>query len=134
MDDGVPPRKRRVPLEQRRALQLLACSPFGAAEAIMLTHGFTRGTLAGLVRAGLAMAQHETIKADRRLVGASRSPRPAGGRSKADREHARQRRLVAINDRALFGIGRLLVPAAVRRETQRTAAGRGKIGGSNNHR
>ena len=69
MDDGVPPRKRRVTLEQRRALQLLACSPFGAAEAIMLTHGFTPGTLAGLVRAGLAMAQHETIKADRRLVG-----------------------------------------------------------------
>jgi hypothetical protein len=48
---------------------LLACSPFGAAEAIMLTHGFTHGTLAGLVRAGFAMAQHETIKADRRLVG-----------------------------------------------------------------
>jgi hypothetical protein len=69
MDDDVPPRKRRVTLEQRRALQLLACSPFGAGVAIMLTHGFTRGTLAGLVRAGLAMAQHETIKADRRLVG-----------------------------------------------------------------
>jgi hypothetical protein len=69
MDDRVPPRRRRVSLEQRRALQLLACSPFGAAETIMLTRGFTCGTLAGLVRAGLAMAQHETIKADRRLVG-----------------------------------------------------------------
>jgi hypothetical protein len=79
MDDRVPPRRRRVSLEQRRALQLLACSPFGAAEAIMLTHGFTRGTLAGLVRAGLAMAQHETIKADRRWLGASGSLRPVGG-------------------------------------------------------
>ena len=69
MDDDVPPRKRRVNPEQCRALQLLACSPFGAGVAIMLTHGFTRATLAGLVRAGLAMAQHETIKADRRLVG-----------------------------------------------------------------
>jgi hypothetical protein len=69
MDDGVPPRKRRVSLEQRRALQLLACSPFGAAEATMLTHGFTRGTLAGLVRVGLAMARHETIETNRRLVG-----------------------------------------------------------------
>lgn len=48
---------------------MLACSPFGAAEAIMLTHGFTRGTLAGLVSAGLAMAQHATVNADRRLVG-----------------------------------------------------------------
>jgi len=49
--------------------QLLACSPFGAAEAIMLTHGFTRGTLAGLFRAGLAAARHRTVKANRRSVG-----------------------------------------------------------------
>jgi hypothetical protein len=69
MDHAVPPRKRRPTLEQRRALQLLACSPFGAAEAIMLTHGFTRGTLAGLFRAGLAAAQPGTIKANRRSVG-----------------------------------------------------------------
>ena len=69
MDDDVPPRKRRVNPEQRRALQLLACSPFGAGVAIMLTHGFTRGTLAGLVRAGLAMAQRGTVNADRRSVG-----------------------------------------------------------------
>ncbi len=69
MDDGVPSRKRRVNPEQRRALQLLACSPFAAAEVIMLTHGFTRRTLAGLVRAGLATAQRETVKADRRSVG-----------------------------------------------------------------
>jgi hypothetical protein len=69
MDDDVPPRKRRVNPEQRRALQLLACSPFGAGVAIMLTHGFTRGTLAGLVRAGLAMAQRGTVNADRHSVG-----------------------------------------------------------------
>jgi hypothetical protein len=69
MDNDVPTRKRRITLEQRRALQLLACSPFGAAEVIMLTHGFTRGTLAGLVRAGLATAQRETVETDRRLVG-----------------------------------------------------------------
>ncbi len=62
----VPHQKRRINAEQRRALQLLACSPFGAGEAITLTHGFTRGTLTGLVRAGFAMAQHDT--ADRRLV------------------------------------------------------------------
>ena len=69
MNHAVPPRRRRLTLEQRRALQLLACSPFGAPEAIMLTHGFTRGTLAGLFRAGLAAAQHGTVKANRRSVG-----------------------------------------------------------------
>jgi hypothetical protein len=34
--------------------------------------GFRRGTLAGLVRAGLAMAQHKIINADRRLLGSIR--------------------------------------------------------------
>jgi hypothetical protein len=67
--DGISSRKRRVTLEQRRALLLLASSPFGAAEVIMLAHGFTRGTLAGLVRAGLASAQRETVNADKRSVG-----------------------------------------------------------------
>jgi len=80
MDDGVPSRKRRVNPEQRRALQLLACSPFGAAEVIMLTHGFTRRTLAGLVRTGLAMAQREIVNADRRSVGGRMRITEAGRR------------------------------------------------------
>lgn len=83
-DDGVHPRKRRVTVEQRRALQLLACSPFGAAEAIMLTQGFTVGTLAGLVRAGLATAQRETVYADSRSIG-GRVRTTLGVQSKADR-------------------------------------------------
>jgi hypothetical protein len=60
---AAPPRKPRLTAEQRRALQLLASSPLGTTEAIMLAHGFTRRTLGGLVRAGLAKAQRETIKA-----------------------------------------------------------------------
>src|SRR5467141_2743197 len=59
----VRPRKRRLGGEQRRALRLLACNPFGATEAIMHVHGFTRPMLAKLVRAGLATAQSETGKA-----------------------------------------------------------------------
>jgi hypothetical protein len=59
----VRPRKRRLGGEQCRALRLLACSSFGVTEAIMNTHGFTRPTLAKLVRAGLATAQSETGKA-----------------------------------------------------------------------
>ena len=57
------PRKRRLGGEQRRALRLLACNPFGATEAIMHVHGFRRPMLAKLVRAGLATAQSETGKA-----------------------------------------------------------------------
>src|SRR5260221_12829427 len=59
----VRPRKHRLGGEQRRALRLLACNPFGATEAIMHVHGFTRPMLATLVRAGLATAQSETGKA-----------------------------------------------------------------------
>jgi hypothetical protein len=58
----VRPRKR-LGGEQRRALRLLACNPFGVTEAIMHFHGFTRPMLATLVRAGLATAQSETGKA-----------------------------------------------------------------------
>ena len=42
---------------------MLACSPFGATEAVMHVHGFTRQMLAKLVRAGLATAQTEIGKA-----------------------------------------------------------------------
>jgi hypothetical protein len=58
----VRPRKRRLGDEQRRALRLLACNPFGATEAIMHVHGFTRQMVAKLVRAGLATSQSETGK------------------------------------------------------------------------
>jgi hypothetical protein len=57
------PRKRRLGGEQRRALRLLACSPFGVTEAVMHVQGFTRPMLAKLVRAGLATVQNETGKA-----------------------------------------------------------------------
>jgi hypothetical protein len=56
------PRKRRLGGEQRRALRLLACSPFGATEAILHVHGFTRKILAKLISAGLATGQSETGK------------------------------------------------------------------------
>jgi hypothetical protein len=59
----VTPRQRHLGAEQRRALRLLASSPFGAPEAIIHVHGFTRRMLTGLVRAGLATAQREVVKA-----------------------------------------------------------------------
>ena len=63
------PRKRHLGAEQRRALQLLASSPFGASEAGMFANGFTRRMLDSLIRAGLAVAQSENIKARGQRVG-----------------------------------------------------------------
>jgi hypothetical protein len=64
-----PPRKRLVGTEQRRALQLLAGSPFGATEATMSANGFTRKTLVPLIRAGLATTRRENDKAGSRSLG-----------------------------------------------------------------
>jgi len=67
--DGESPRKRHLGAEQRRALQFLASSPFGVSEAIMFAQGFKRRMLASLIRAGLATAQRENIKAGSLAVG-----------------------------------------------------------------
>jgi hypothetical protein len=60
-------RKRRLSPQPRRALELLsllASSPHGATEALLVrVHGFDSDMVAGLVRAGLATAERETITA-----------------------------------------------------------------------
>jgi hypothetical protein len=57
-----PSRKRHIGAGQRRALQLLASSPFGVSEAVVSANGFTRPMLAGLSRAGLATARGKTVR------------------------------------------------------------------------
>jgi hypothetical protein len=59
------PSRRRPKPDRRRALELLAASPDGLPEAIMLANGFTVQQLAELVRAGLATAASERIHAGR---------------------------------------------------------------------
>jgi hypothetical protein len=49
--------------EQRRALELLAGSPHGCIESIMMAHGCAIGMLRDLVREGLATATRETVVA-----------------------------------------------------------------------
>jgi hypothetical protein len=78
---ATPHRKRRVGTEQRRALQLLASIPFGTTEAVMLTHGFTRRTLADLVHAGFATAERTIGKADGKAIEAGRIRITGAGRS-----------------------------------------------------
>jgi hypothetical protein len=56
-------RKRRPPASRRRALELLAVSPEGCTEAILVAHGFTVDTLVTLIHAGLATAGTERVVA-----------------------------------------------------------------------
>jgi hypothetical protein len=54
--------------EQRRALQLLARSPNGCTEALMMAHGFESAMLGKLVLDGLAVAvDHSTMAGRRRM-------------------------------------------------------------------
>src|SRR5260370_42062399 len=49
--------------DRRRGLKLLASNADGCTEAIMLAHGFTVEFLVDMVRAGLATAQPERMRA-----------------------------------------------------------------------
>jgi hypothetical protein len=60
---AVPAQKHRLSPSRRRALELLATSPDGATkESLVLVHGISRDTIAGLVRTRLASARRETAK------------------------------------------------------------------------
>ena len=65
-------RKRRLSPQPRRTLELLsllASSPHGATEALLVrVHGFDNDMIAGVVRAGLAIAERETMKAGAKPV------------------------------------------------------------------
>ena len=65
----LPPRKRRLSPNARRALLLLATSPHSANEALLvIVHSLKRQMLAGLVRAGLAAAEREVVNVGGRPV------------------------------------------------------------------
>jgi hypothetical protein len=56
------------PAEWRRALELLASSAKGCTASLLVTHGFTDATIAGLVDTGLATATTERILVGQRPV------------------------------------------------------------------
>src|SRR5262245_7418296 len=66
-------RRRRGPKpERRRALELLAASPDGCSEAIMLAHGFTVEFLVDLIRTGVATTRTECVVAGGRAMEVAR--------------------------------------------------------------
>jgi hypothetical protein len=77
-------RKRRLSPQPRRTLELLsllASSPHGATEALLVrVHGFDNDMIAGVVRAGLAIAERETMKAGAKPVDVVRLRITAAGR------------------------------------------------------
>jgi hypothetical protein len=58
--------------DQREALRMLAGSPHGCTESILLAHGFAVGMLRDLVRDGLATADRENVVTGRRRIAVTR--------------------------------------------------------------
>jgi hypothetical protein len=77
-------RKRRLSPQPRRSLELLKLlesSPQGATEALLVrAHGFDSDMVTGLVRAGLATAEREIMKAGTKPVEVVRLQITAAGR------------------------------------------------------
>lgn len=77
-------RKRRLSPQPRRTLELLkllGSSPHGATEALLVrVHGFDSDMVGGLVRAELATAERETMKAGVKPVEVVRLRITAAGR------------------------------------------------------
>jgi hypothetical protein len=57
-----------IDADEREALRMLADSPQGSTESIMLAHGFAIGMLRDLVRNGLATADRRVTPTARRLI------------------------------------------------------------------
>ena len=62
-DQPMPSRAQRERSDRRRALRLLADTPEGVTEALMLAHGFRVALLVDLCIAGLAIARPEHMRA-----------------------------------------------------------------------
>jgi hypothetical protein len=73
-------RKRLPKPDRRRALELLAASPHGCPEAILAAHGFTIEQMVELVRAGLATASAERVRAGKVEIEVARVRITAEGR------------------------------------------------------
>ena len=69
-----PKLSRASSAKRRRALELLAASPYGCTEAIMLAHGFTADFLVNLIRAGMVTTWTERVDAGGRAMEVIRVP------------------------------------------------------------
>ena len=83
----MPSRAQRERSDRRRALRLLADTPEGVTEALMLAHGFRVALLVDLCIAGLAIARPEHMRAGGRTMEVVRhedhgsyKPRLVGGK------------------------------------------------------
>jgi hypothetical protein len=83
----VPPRRRRLSAERRRALELLASNQNGITEVLLFAHGVTPHMLGRLLRSGLAIVHRETIKSDDQTIEIGRITITDAGRRALETSH-----------------------------------------------
>ena len=90
----MPPSRPRAPSsrrsDQRRALELLAASPDGLPEALLIAHGFTVAQLVELIAAGLASAHAERVVAGGKAIEIARVKITDAGRRALSQEEQRR--------------------------------------------
>ena len=69
---GRRPSRRNPKPDRRRVLDLLAVSPSGLTEALLIAHGVSIVQLVGLIRSGLAAAATERAVAGRKTTEVAR--------------------------------------------------------------
>jgi len=83
-----PPHKDHLSQHARRALELLIVDPRGLAEPLLLTYGFSRKMLAGLISMGLVTAQRQTVSASGQAVEVTRMTITEAGRKALEEDKA----------------------------------------------
>jgi hypothetical protein len=82
------PHKDYLSQNARRALELLTVDPRGLAEPLLLTYGFSRKMLAGLISAGLVTAQRQTVSVSGQPVEVTRVRITEAGRQALEEDKA----------------------------------------------
>jgi hypothetical protein len=77
-------RKRHLSPKARYALELLTVDQRGLTETLLLTYGIKRAMLANLVRAGLATAQRQRVRAGGKTIEVVRMRITEAGRRAAE--------------------------------------------------
>ncbi len=85
---NVTPHKDHLSQNARRALELLTVDPRGLAEPLLLTYGFSRKMLAGLISMGLVTAQRQTVNVSGQAVEVTRVTITEAGRQALEQDKA----------------------------------------------
>jgi hypothetical protein len=109
---------------RHRALQVLAGSPDGCTEAVMLAHGFAVELLLDLFREGLVTAKVERMRVADRWINVVRVRITDAGRAGGHRASLRGRRDRTLNGARKYTVHMIRIPSPAEWDTSQIPASR----------